>query len=137
VVERRQRREAAVEQPIHEPVIEVHTAPIDAATALWEDARPGNRKAVRANPQASQQVEIGLPPVIVVARQCSRAAVSDRPRALIELVPGRATRPVGGDYTFNLIGRRGDSPAEPVGKLDQRLSGRRARLRRKFEANPP
>jgi hypothetical protein len=34
VVERYQRRDAAFEQPVHEPVIEVHTAAIEAATAL-------------------------------------------------------------------------------------------------------
>jgi len=126
VIERRQRRDAAVEQPIHEPVIEIQAATIDAATALGQDARPCNGKAVRANPEALHQVKIGLPPVIVVARHRSGAAVSDRPWALTECVPDRATPPVGGDCTFNLVGRRGDSPAEPAGKRERRLSGRRA-----------
>ena len=48
VVERYQRRDGTLEQPIHEPVIEIQTAPIDGAAALGEDARPGNRKAVES-----------------------------------------------------------------------------------------
>jgi hypothetical protein len=58
----------------------------------------------------------------VVARHRSRAVISDRPGALTERVPDRATAPVRSDRTLNLVSRRGDSPAEPIGKLDPEAS---------------
>ena len=105
--------------PVDEPVSQNPDLPrlLTGPRPWGHAARPGNRKAVGADPQASYQVKIGLPPVIVVAGDRSRAAVSDRPLALTERAPDRATPPVGqSDCTFNLIGRRGDSPAEAVGR---------------------
>jgi hypothetical protein len=52
-----------------------------------------------------------------------RTVISDPIWALTECVSDRWIPPIGRDCTFNLVGRCGDAPAEPIEKLERRHSG--------------
>ena len=89
----------------------------------WGSTRGhATEERLRVDPQPSHQVKIPTPTVIVVARHRG-TNIRNRAWALTECVPDRWTPPVGRDCTFNLEARCGDSPAEPIGKLERWLSG--------------
>ena len=119
VVERRDRVDAAGEQPVDEPVVEVQAARLDPRAAARQDARPGQREAVGADAQPVEQVEVLAPAVVVIAGDQTVGAVGDVTRHRRERVPDRRAAPVLGRGTLDLVGRRRDSPAE-AGREDAR-----------------
>jgi hypothetical protein len=65
------------EQAVDQAVVEVEASLVDPAAALREYAWPSNGEPVGADAQGLHQVEIQLPPAIVIASNGVGAAVGD------------------------------------------------------------
>ena len=144
--ERRHRLDAALEQPLDEPPVERHAAPVQPPAPVGLHPRPRDREAVRLEPQRRHQVEIAAPAVVVVAgdlaasprRPPARAARRSRPRSTARARP-RARRPRSGTprsrrRTGSSLHRPGGQPAhEPALGEEEREQHRD----RRDDARPP
>src|ERR1700736_5236191 len=74
VIERSKRTDAPGEQGIDQAVIKIQAALIDRPGALWEDARPGERKAICAQVEFSHERNIFFHTVIMIRRDLARLA---------------------------------------------------------------
>ena len=118
MVQRRHGRDTACEQGIDQAVVEVKASQVDAPAPSRKYSWPRNGKPVRAEAQALHQVDIRLPPVVVVAGDGARAAIGDPARCSAERVPDRPAATVRADRTLDLVGRCGDAPPKPGRKLE-------------------
>jgi hypothetical protein len=107
VVQRRDRLDAALEQPLGEPAVERHAARVQPPAAVGLHARPRDREAVALERQPDHQVEVRTPAPVLVARDLAAVAARDRAREPAEVVraPALAYR------ALDLVG--GGRRAEP------------------------
>ena len=109
-------RDAALEHAVDEAVVEVEAGVVDLAAAGRHDPRPGDGEAVGRHPERRDEVEVGLPPVVVVARDRAVGGVEDRARLRAEGVPDGDAAPVLGVRALDLEGGGRDAPDEAVGE---------------------
>src|SRR5262245_7819201 len=102
---------------INESIVEIKTFGVRCARTLREDARPGDRKAVRLHAQRLHELHIFLVPVIVIICDVAGSVVDCRSRRLGKSVPDRRTTSIFIYRTFNLIGSGRRPPQETFGKL--------------------
>ena len=114
VVERRHRLDPALEQTLDEPPVELDAAPVQLPPPVGLHPRPGDREAVRLEPQRRHQVEVAAPAVVVVARDLARVAAGHAARQRAEVVPDRRAAPALADGALDLVRRgRGPEPDHP------------------------
>ena len=108
MVQRRDRTDAALEQPVDEPRVEVDAGLVRRRRARRLDARPRDGEAVGAEAELGHQVEVALPAVVVVAGDIAGVAVPHLAGRLRERVPDRRAAAVLVERALHLIrGRRG------------------------------
>jgi hypothetical protein len=119
VVERGGGLEPAREHPVHEPVVEVEPLRIGGAAPLGQDPRPGGGEAVDIEVRARQQVEIGLPAVVMVAGARAVLGPHDVAGRGREAVPvGRARAAEG--VPLDLVARSRGPEEETFGEVAAR-----------------
>ena len=89
VVERRDRLDPTLEQPLGQPAVERDAAGVQPPASVRLHARPRDREAVALQPEGDHQVEVGAPAPVVVARDVAAVAVRHRARQPAEVVPDR------------------------------------------------
>ena len=89
VVERDERLDAGLEQPVDEPIVERQARRVRLPAPAREDARPGDREAVGAEAEPLHELDVLGPAVIVVAGDGTVAAVGDGAGARGEAIPDR------------------------------------------------
>ena len=114
VVERRERRDPALEQAVDERGVEVEPLPIRPAAPVGLDARPRDREAVALEPERLHQVEVLAPAVVVVAGGLAGVAVRDLPGQGREAVPDRLAAAVRARRALDLERRGRGAPDEAV-----------------------
>ena len=110
----------ALEQAVHQPVIEVEAARFDRAGAGGHDSRPGHGEAISVDAERRHQVEVGLPAVVMVASDVAGRAVADQPWRVGERVPHRRPLAVLVPRALDLVRGGGDAPPEPCRKERKR-----------------
>ena len=124
VVERQPRLDAPVEQPVHQPGVEVQPAPVGRAAPGRLHPRPGHREPVRRQPELGHQLDVLAPAVVVVDRDVAGAAAAHPTRRVAEGVPDRRPATVLCGRSLDLVGRGGGAPDEP-GRQPAAARGRR------------
>ena len=114
VVERRQRRDSALEQPLDEAAVEVEALAVGGAAPVRLDARPCDREPVALEPERLHQVEVLAPAVVVLAGRVARVAVQDPARRGREAIPDRLAAAVDLRRALDLEGRGRRAPHEAV-----------------------
>ena len=109
VVQRRDGLDPAREQSVHQTRVEVEARLVGGSPAGRLDPRPRDREAIRVQAERGHQIEVALPPVVVVARDVTGVAVPDESGGLAEGVPDRRTAPVLVEAALDLV-RRGRRP---------------------------
>ena len=148
VVERHHRGDAAGEQAVDQPVVEVEAAGVHRTVGGRDHPGPGDREPVGTHPQVDEQVEVLLPPVVVVAGDVAGVTPQHGSGPPGERVPDRRPPPVLVDGTLDLVGRGGGTPEEPVGEVDrghgspshvqvERCTGRAGRRRPRRQSVEP
>ena len=112
VVQRRHGTDSALEQTVDEPGVEVDARLIRRTRAGRLDARPGDREAVRTEPEILHEIEVALPAVIVIARDVAGVAVPDVSGRLAEGVPDRGPSTALVEAALHLVRRRGRTEDE-------------------------
>ncbi len=107
-----QRGDAGLQQPVHQPLVEVEPGPVDRAPAGRLHARPGDREPVPVEPQTAHQLHVLGPPMVVVARHPAGVAALHRAGPVAEVVPHRTAAAVLVDRALDLVGGGGHAPAE-------------------------
>src|SRR5262249_21171188 len=111
----RPRLDAALEQPVHEPVVEVEAARLRRPVPVRLHARPRDREPVRVDAEPCEQVEIFAPAVVVVARHIAAVAFDDA-AVLPERAPDGRRGAVDGRGALDLVRGGGDTPHELRGE---------------------
>ena len=115
VVERRPRLNTRLQQRIDQTVVPIQAGPIHRSDAERQDARPGDREAIRIEPQPAHELDILAPAVVVIAGHVSGFVVVDLAGCVAEVVPDGGTAPVLVNATLDLIRRRRRSPGKVGG----------------------
>ena len=89
VVERHERRDPALTEPLDQAAVEVEPPLIGRPAAVGLNPGPGDREAVGAQAERGHQVEILTPAVVVLARRVAGVAVVHLARRVCEAVPDR------------------------------------------------
>src|SRR6185503_9838166 len=110
VIQRRVRLDIAREQPIDEPFVESETCFVDCTAPGRLDPRPRDGEAISAHAEMRDQVQVGLEPVVVIARDVAIAAVGDRARHTAELVPDGGSLAIRARRTLDLERTGRDAP---------------------------
>jgi hypothetical protein len=116
VVERGHGLDAALQQPVDDPAVEVEAALVGCAGAVGLDTGPGDGEPVRPQSQRAHQVEVFGVAVVVVDRDVTGVAVFGAARRVAERVPHRLTAAVVFRRPFDLVRRRRGPPPEAVRK---------------------
>nr|ACR50752.1 conserved hypothetical protein [Streptomyces longisporoflavus] len=116
VVERGEGGDARLQQAVHQPVVEGDPGLVHRPVPAGDDTRPGEREAVRADPEPLHEADVLGHPVVVVTGDVPGVAVVDLARGVGEGVPDRGRAAVLGDGALDLIGGCGDAPEEIVGE---------------------
>ena len=114
VEERHVRRDAVAEQLVDEPVVEVEPGRVDAAPALGQDARPGDREPERVEAELAHQRDVVAVAVVEVARDRAVVAVPDLAGRGAEPVPDAFAAAVFARRAFDLV-RGGCGAPDEVG----------------------
>ena len=104
VVQRRDRLDAAGEQSVDEPRVEVDAGLVHRPGPGRLDARPRDGEAVRAEAEPGHEVEVALPAVVVIARDVAGVAVPHLAGRLAEGVPDRRPAAVFLRRALDLVG---------------------------------
>jgi hypothetical protein len=123
VVQRDEWADAGVVQRTDQALVVIDSLRIRRAAAIGLDARPGNRKAVRADVQPAHQRDIVEIAMIAVAGDIAVVAVLHFAGRVREAIPHRFATSVVLDRSFDLVGRRGDAPAKAA--RERRAGSRR------------
>ena len=75
VIERDVRRDAAREQAVDEPRVEVDALRVHAAAAFGEEPRPPEAEAIGLKAQLAHQLDVAFPAAVVIAGHITRVAV--------------------------------------------------------------
>ena len=90
------------------------------AATVGHDPRPGDREAVRLQPELGHHRHVGVDPVVVVAGDVAGVAVGDLAGRVREVVPHRRATAALVDGTLDLVAGGRGSPQEPVGERESR-----------------
>ena len=123
VIQRRVRRDAALEQSIDEAVVEVQAALVEEPLPQRLHARPGDGEAVGIDAQARDHRDVVLPAAVVVAGDGAALAIDGAAGLAREGVPDRRAAAVDIDGALDLVGAGRDAPGEGVAQLTQRGGG--------------
>jgi hypothetical protein len=85
MVQGERRRYAPLQQPVHEPPVEVQALSVGRAAPLGLDAWPGDREAVCPQPQARHQVEVLFEAVVGWRESYGRVSVASNARTVVQL----------------------------------------------------
>ena len=118
MVERRDRADAAGQQPVDEAPVEGETLLIGRAAAGRLDARPGDREPVGVQAEGLHQVEVFLEVVVVVAGLVAGVAVLDLAGRVAEGVPDRRTPTVLVERPLDLVRGGGRTEDESLRELE-------------------
>jgi hypothetical protein len=117
VVQRRQRLDAAREQAVDQPFIEVQPGFVCRPSPRRLYARPGDREAIGADAKVSEQREVFIEAVVVVAGDLGRLAARDAARCRAEAIPDGRPAPPLGQRAFDLESRGRHAPEESRGEV--------------------
>ncbi len=112
VKQRHGRRDVAGTKPLDEPAVEVEPRLVDGPAAVGLDARPRDREPEGSQAKRLEQVEIGLAPVVEVARDVPRVAASHLPGCVAERIPDGRSAPILARGPFDLVSGGRCSPEE-------------------------
>src|SRR5205807_1104154 len=112
VVERRERHDAALAQPLRQTTVEVDPLLVDGAATVGLDARPRDGEAVRLQAKVAHEIEVLSPAVVVLARRVTRVAAGHVARRCREAVPDRLAPAVGPRRALDLEGGCPGAPQE-------------------------
>ncbi|WFM71059.1 hypothetical protein [Halomonas sp. CKK8] len=115
VIERDERRDAALQQAVEQALVEIQSLGVGLAL-LGHHARPGDRQAVGVHPQALDQLQILLPAIVVVAGRHAAVTILDPPLGGAEVVPDGRQAAIGLGCSLDLEGRRRDAEGEVRGE---------------------
>jgi hypothetical protein len=110
VIQRHPRLDPALEEPVHQPVVEVETGWVHRTVPTRQHPRPGDRESIRAEPQFGHEVDITLPESVVITGNVAAAAVLDHAGSLCEGIPDRHPLAIRPRRSFDLVRRRGRTP---------------------------
>ena len=131
VVERGPGLDAAGEEAVDEPVVEVEPGLVHRAAARRLDPRPGDAEPVGPQPELRHQVEIRLPATVVVAGDVTGVPVARATGRVRVHVPDARAAPVCRRGPLDLVRRGRGAPGEVGGKaLSERTSGEQRRRHR-------
>ena len=122
MVERQPRGDAALEQLVDEPAVEVEPPLLDGARAQRLHPRPGDREAVGAQAQLAHERDVLPVAGVVVAGDVAGVAVQHPPRRVAEDVPDRRPPAVRVGAALDLVRRGRRAPGEPG--RERRCDGR-------------
>jgi hypothetical protein len=116
VVQRGDRLDPALEQPLDEAAVEADAARVERAAPVRLHPRPGDREAVALDPHRREQVEVLAPAVVVVAGDVAGVPVDDVAGRVAEAVPDRLAAAVLVPRALDLVrrGRRAELEARRV-----------------------
>src|SRR6266853_1726764 len=118
VIKRGPGLQTPLEHPVDQPGIEVEALGVGCALApAREESWPGDREAVRVQPEIGRELQVCGPAVIVIARHRAARAVADPAWLRAEAVPDRFAAAVDRGGPFDLVGGSGATPAEPGWEL--------------------
>ncbi len=123
------RGDAAGQQRVGQPVVEVQARPVGRALPVRLHPRPGDREPVAGQPEAGHQLDVGRPAVVVIGRHVAGLAVPGRARLAAEHVPDRLAAAVLGGRALDLVRRGGNAPGEVGGERRHRSIGHAAIVR--------
>ncbi|GAA2165038.1 hypothetical protein GCM10010403_48700 [Glycomyces rutgersensis] len=116
VVERRHRLDAGLDELVDEPVVEVEALGVGRSGAVGLDARPGDGEAVGVDAEGLHEGDVLVDPVVVVAGHGAGLAAPGLAGGRREGVPNGLAPAVLGRRALDLVGGRGGSPQEALGK---------------------
>jgi hypothetical protein len=119
VVERGDRLDPPLAQPLGQPAVEVDASPVERSLPVRLHARPSDREAIGLQAELRHQVEVLAPAVVVVAGDLAGLAAGHRAGHAAEGVPDRVAAPVLAHRSLDLVRRRGR--AEPHLSRERRL----------------
>jgi len=112
VVESGHRLDAALEQPVDQPRVEVEPGLVHRPGAGRQDASPGEAEPVGPQPELAHQLDVRLPAPVVIARHITGIAVLHPSGGVGEAVPDTGAGAVGERGPLDLIGGGGGAPEE-------------------------
>ncbi len=118
VIERHERADAALEQLVEQPVVEVQPVVIHASAPVRQDPRPRDREAESVDAELPHERDVLGIAMVEVARDLARVAVADLPRRGAEPVPDALAPAVLVGGAFDLERRGRGAPDEICGELD-------------------
>src|ERR1051325_1380327 len=110
------RRDAGVEQRVHELVVEIEALRVDSAHSFGQDSRPRNREPIGFQPEFFHQCHIVTPTSVMIAGHVARLATLGLPWRVTKPMPDAFPSAVRQWRTLDLIRRRGRSPEEALRK---------------------
>ena len=119
VVQRGHRGDAAGQQRIGQPLVEVQAGRVGRAPAGGLDARPGEGEPVAADAEPGHQLDVLAPPVVVVVGHVGGLVVADGAGLAAEHIPDRLAAAVLGRGALDLERRGGHPPGEAAGEPRQ------------------
>ena len=118
VIQAGPRLDAATEQRIDQTVVEIQPLGIRRPRPGRLNARPRDGEPVGLQPGVGHQRDVFQVAVVVVGRDIAGIVVEHLARRMAERIPDARPPAVGGGGAFDLIGRRGRTPQEAIGKAD-------------------
>ena len=106
--------DAALQQAVGQPPVEVEALGVDGPAAAGLDPRPGHREPVGPQPEVGHEGRVLPVPVVVVGRHRARVPAGHPTRGGGEGVPDRAPPPPLGRRPLHLVRRGPGPPHEPV-----------------------
>ena len=103
---------ARVQQPVHEPVVEVQAGLVDRTPSLRHHPGPRHRESIGGQPQVLHDPDVVAPSVVVIAGNITGVAVEHPSGNPAETVPYALRPPVLGHRSLDLVGGRSRAPQE-------------------------
>ena len=124
------RRDAVIQQPIHEALVEREPLAVDAAAPLRQHPAPTHAEPIRSQAELPHQAHVVRKAPVVVTGKVAGLAVRDGPGGMGEAMPDARPGAVGQGRALDLIGRGRRAPQEPWWKAGRACRGRtRVRVR--------
>ena len=117
--QRRARCDVVLEEEVDEAVVPVEPRLVRLRATVGDDSRPGDREAIRLEPEIRHELHVVGDAVVVVTGDVAGVAASDLALGVRELVPHRTSASVLPNGPLDLV-RRGRRPQT---KSDGKCSG--------------
>src|SRR5262249_31403011 len=105
------------DQLIDQAVVEVEALQVGLPGAVGEDARPGDREAIRPRPDLPHEPDVLLVAMVVIIGDVAGVAVLDLSRRWRVRIPDRRSLAVLVPRAFDLVRGRRNAPEEALRKL--------------------